>query len=641
MPPKMDDANVTLNSGQMTVFQTTNVNEFNPNMESWEVWKERLEIHFCEIGCTEDNIKKSILLKSIGAVPYKVLHSLCSPDSPVRKTYDELCVILDTQYTPPTIVFSERKKFHVAVKNDGESVAEWYARVKTLALNCKFGAHLDAFILNQFVMGLPNFMFERLCEEDETLTVQSALRKAMILETKNMAKVAERDQSSVNFVNRSKPSRKNGGGGYSGNSYGGNISGGGSSGGSGSRGSGSRGNFCGSRDNNGDGERKSSCSHCGWRNHSSQSCKYKNSKCHSCGKIGHLASVCYNKKRSVNYVSNDTSNDTSDVYSLPVIIDGVKLNAVCDTGAPCTLLPLSFYENDDVKKVLRPCHVPYVDYSGDKLKLVGEYYASITFEGKTKSVVVVVVESSNPPLLGRSFLRAFNFELLQVNNVNCPNLNSVIEQLRMEFSEVFEEKLDKIEAKLRDLIATGVLEPVDNSDWGTPLVPILKPNGDFRICGDYKVTINKFLEDFKYRLPRIEEIFASLEGGELFTKLDLSNAYNQLVLDEDSQLLCAWSTHIGTLKVKRLPFGVKTAAAIIQKTMENLFRGIPYVVVYQDDITVTGKNMQEHISTLRLVLQKLQSSGLKLNLKKSEFFKSKILYLGFNIDKNGLSKNND
>lgn len=690
MPPKMDDANVTLNSGQMTVFQTTNVNEFNPNVESWEVWKERLEIHFCEIGCTEDNIKKSILLKSIGAVPYKVLHSLCSPDSPVRKTYDELCVILDTQYTPPTIVFSERKKFHVAVKNDGESVAEWYARVKTLALNCKFGAHLDAFILNQFVMGLPNFMFERLCEEDETLTVQSALRKAMILETKNMAKVAERDQSSVNFVNRSKPSRKNGGGGNSGNSYGGNISGGGSSGGSGSRGSGSRGNFGGSRDNNGDGERKSSCSHCGWRNHSSQSCKYKNSKCHSCGKIGHLASVCYNKKRSVNYVSNDTSEDyvdndvfnysifsvaergSSDVYSLPVIIDGVKLNAVCDTGAPCTLLPLSFYENNDVKKVLRPCHVPYVDYSGDKLKLVGEYDASITFEGKTKSVVVVVVESSNPPLLGRSFLRAFNFELLQVNNVNCPNLNSVIEQLRMEFSEVFEEKLgeyninavslrvaenatpvfckprpvplawkDKIEAKLRDLIATGVLEPVDNSDWGTPLVPILKPNGDFRICGDYKVTINKFLEDFKYPLPRIEEIFASLEGGELFTKLDLSNAYNQLVLDEDSQLLCAWSTHIGTLKVKRLPFGVKTAAAIFQKTMENLFRGIPYVVVYQDDITVTGKNMQEHISTLRLVLQKLQSSGLKLNLKKSEFFKSKISYLGFNIDKNGLSKNND
>lgn len=147
--------------------------------------------------------------------------------------------------------------------------------------------------------------------------------------------------------------------------------------------------------------------------------------------------------------------------------------------------------------------------------------------------------------------------------------------------------------------------------------------------------------DFKYPLPRIDEIFASLEGGKIFTKLDLSNAYNQLVLDESSQLLCAWSTHIGTLKVKRLPFGVKTAAAIFQKTMENLLRDIPYVVVYQDDITVTGRNMQEHLKTLKLVLQKLQSSGLKLNISKSVFFQSEISYLGFNIDKNGLRKNNE
>lgn len=169
---------------------------------------------------------------------------------------------------------------------------------------------------------------------------------------------------------------------------------------------------------------------------------------------------------------------------------------------------------------------------------------------------------------------------------------------------------------MRNLIQEGVLEQVDNSDWGTPLVPILKPSGDLRICSDYKVTINRFLVDFKYPLPRIEEIFASLEGGKLFTKLDLSNAYNQLLLDEKSQLLCTWSTHIGLLKVKRLPFGVKTATAIFQKTMENLLRGIPCVVVYQDDITVTGKDMQKHIRTLKLVLSKLKSAGFKFNIKK-------------------------
>lgn len=103
----------------------------------------------------------------------------------------------------------------------------------------------------------------------------------------------------------------------------------------------------------------------------------------------------------------------------------------------------------------------------------------------------------------------------------------------------------QIEKQIKKLIEIDVLESIDNLDWGTPLVPIIKPNGDIRICGDYKVTLNRFLVEFHYPLPRIDEIFASLEGGELFTKLDLSNAYNQLALDEKSQLLCAWSTHLG------------------------------------------------------------------------------------------------
>ncbi|XP_053960618.1 uncharacterized protein LOC128864883 [Anastrepha ludens] len=663
MPPKEEkSANDSKMVTPVTMLQTTNVPEFNPNVESWIVWKERLEIHFCEVNCTDDNVRKSILLKSIGAVPYKVLHSLCSPATPVSKSFKELCEILDTQYTPPTIVFSERKIFHISTKQESESVAEWYARVKMLALNCKFGVNLDAFVLNQFVMGLPNFIFERLCEEDENLTIQSALRKAMILETKCIIK-GGKEETAVNFVKKQKHQKQN-------NSSSDNRGNGGNSNrgkwGSSNRGSGDGGsNRDGGRDNRGDGERKFPCSHCGWRNHASQSCKYKDSKCHSCGRVGHLASVCYNKKRSVNYVSNDNDDEhdnndlfnysifsvaernSFDVYSLPVVIDGVKLNAVCDTGAPCTLLPLSFYENNIMEKTLRPCNIPYVDYSGDRLKLVGEYDASITFKGNTKTVVVVVVDSANPPLLGRTFLRSFNFELLQINNINFENkYAAIVEQLKIEFVEVFEDKLGefknseiclkvvenatpvfckprplplawkaKVEKQLRDLISSGVLEPVDNSDWGTPLVPVLKPNGDLRICGDYKITINKFLEDFKYPLPRIDEIFASLEGGEIFTKLDLSNAYNQLILDDESQLLCAWSTHIGTLKVKRLPFGVKTAAAIFQKTMESLLRNIPFVVVYQDDITVTGKTMQSHIKTLRLVLQKLQNAGLKLNIK--------------------------
>lgn len=79
---------------------------------------------------------------------------------------------------------------------------------------------------------------------------------------------------------------------------------------------------------------------------------------------------------------------------------------------------------------------------------------------------------------------------------------------------------------IRKLVDQGMLEQVDSSDWGTPLVPILKPNGELRVWADYKVTINKYLNEFRYPLPRIDEIFAALQGGQRFTKLDLFQAQN-------------------------------------------------------------------------------------------------------------------
>ena len=238
-------------------------------------------------------------------------------------------------------------------------------------------------------------------------------------------------------------------------------------------------------------------------------------------------------------------------------------------------------------------------------------------------------------MLGRNFLRAFNFNLLQYSeNINLvDSSNSIGIAFFEKYKEVFDGTLGtfnlgrvkleclsnakpiyckprpvplawkrQIEKQLNDLVRQKVLTPIDNSEWGTALVLILKPNGQLRIFGDYKTTVNKFLVDINYPLPRIEELFAELQGGQLFTKLDMSNAYKQLSLDENSQKLCAWSTHIGTFLVNRLPFGVKPASAIFQRIMENLFRNIQGVVVYMDDIVVTGITWEKRRENLHLVL---------------------------------------
>ena len=156
----------------------------------------------------------------------------------------------------------------------------------------------------------------------------------------------------------------------------------------------------------------------------------------------------------------------------------------------------------------------------------------------------------------------------------------------------------------------GVIEPIQFSDWAAPIVPILKQDGSVRVCGDYKLTVNQAAKTDTYPLPRIEDHFASLLGGKIFSKLDLAHAYNQIPLDEGSTACVTINTHKGLYRYTRLPFGVSSAPSIFQRTMENLLQGLSHVCVYLDDILVTGRSEEEHLQTLESVLSRLEQVGL-------------------------------
>ena len=93
-----------------------------------------------------------------------------------------------------------------------------------------------------------------------------------------------------------------------------------------------------------------------------------------------------------------------------------------------------------------------------------------------------------------------------------------------------------VERELERLQEEGVIEPVRFSEWAAPIVPIVKEDGQVQICGDYRLTVNRASELESYPIPRINELFASMTGGVVFTKLDLKNTYQQLLLEDDSEL---------------------------------------------------------------------------------------------------------
>ena len=95
-----------------------------------------------------------------------------------------------------------------------------------------------------------------------------------------------------------------------------------------------------------------------------------------------------------------------------------------------------------------------------------------------------------------------------------------------------------------------------------------------------------------YRIPCNENLFAKLSGGKSFTKLDLSQAYLQVPLDEASNQLVVINTLKGLYRYTELPYGVSSAPGIFQRLMENVLQGIPNVIVYLDDVLVTGSKWQ-------------------------------------------------
>lgn len=161
-----------------------------------------------------------------------------------------------------------------------------------------------------------------------------------------------------------------------------------------------------------------------------------------------------------------------------------------------------------------------------------------------------------------------------------------------------------------------------HSKWATPRVPAIKKNGSVRLCGDYKVTVNPVMCVDKYPLPKIEDIFATLAGGKKFSKLDLTQAYHHMKLDDDSQDLLVINTHKGLFKYKRLPYGIASAPALWQRAIEQVLQNIPSTQVIIDDIIVTGHNDEDHLQNLKLVLDRLQSYGLHVNLQKCEYFQA-------------------
>lgn len=670
--------------------------EFSLKNCDWTIFKARLENYFTANGiksATHAEKMRAVFLNVLDEDAYQLVFDMVSPDKPEGKKYEELIQVFDQFFKPQQSPLAARYKFYSARKEPTETASEWEARLRGLAVGCEFGSELKVCLRDKFIFGFEKGpILDRMMEERVTTDLEKMVSIAankMAAQEIHDVMVKTEPIHHIRGARRPKQTARDGAQ-PSGNSWRGRgnayVQGH-------SREQQQQQIHHGGNDNTG-------CEVCGRRNHQKDKCYFKNYSCNLCKKVGHLANVCkqknnynrnfrhhflqdttYNNNDNTNnldddsifYFSNDrniyiwehTSDNTEDSFKVKIFIENIFLLFQVDTGSSVSCLSVDIYKQHFSNFPIKPTNKHFIFYNGSQVKPVGVVTLNIAYNKKEMFLDFYVMENGGQPLLGRDFLRLYNISLSMINNINTDEKQVRI--LTKEFSEVFSEGIglfkngvvkinikkdavpkffkarpmpfsikSQVEDELKRLLSLGIISPVDYSPWATPIVPVFKKNGKIRICGDFKVTINPEIEIDQHYMPRIDELFARLQGGKEFTKLDLSQAFQQIGLDEESKMLLTISTHLGLFKFNRLAFGVACASAKFQKIMDALFNGVEGCAVFQDDILVTGKDKTTHLQNLKKVLSILQNSGLKLNLDKCIFFAQSVEYLGFVIDNEGL-----
>ena len=153
--------------------------------DDWNLYRASLEDYFESEDINDDLIKTSTLISKIGKDAYQTMRDLCEPMLPNRKTYKELCEIMEKHYSEIS-VFKKRRHFHTLKQLSTDTISQWFSRVKEGAAQCNFGEQLDDRIKDQFVTGM-----------EEGAILDCILKASYKMSLQNIVRIALRKEKEI------------------------------------------------------------------------------------------------------------------------------------------------------------------------------------------------------------------------------------------------------------------------------------------------------------------------------------------------------------------------------------------------------------------------------------------------------------
>ena len=209
-----------------------------------------------------------------------------------------------------------------------------------------------------------------------------------------------------------------------------------------------------------------------------------------------------------------------------------------------------------------------------------------------------------------------------------------------------------VRKEIETLEKAGVIER-SLSPWASPVIVVPKKSAPDepprrRLCVDYR-KVNALQQEVKktdkgtgclslYPLPKIDEMFAKLQGSKVYSTIDLRSGYYHIGLTRESRAKSAFVVPMGKWEFKRTPFGLSQAPAYFQLLIDKVLMGCSsFAMGYLDDIIIFSNNELEHLKHLEEIFTRLERFGLKMKREKCDFFKKQIQYLGHLITEEGFT----
>lgn len=631
--------------------------------DGWKRWLRGLQNVLAAAKVTDATEKKNYLLALGGFELQDVFYDIPGADVVAEATIDPFEVAVDklqSYFAPKHHDAFERYLFWSLAPETEEPIEKFLLRAQNQATKCKFGKteieSQQISIIDKIVLWAPPELREKLLQKEDltldTVTKTVNAFQAVKYQSKKMLNKSEVEVHklySKPVVNRPiNPSYLN-------------------------------------------------CTRCGRSGHdwSDSKCPARNAKCNKCGNIGHFYRKCKTKdSRKRSFTSTGVSNednygpkrshtvrqiDDKDVEKYSVYnvnssdeliwceVGGVPVEMLIDSGSKYNLIDDKTWEGmrrngiqvirermDDRKQFLA--------YGRYPLRLLNVFDADIVVKDRenviTQRGTFYVIENGQQPLLGK--ITAISMGLLVVGlpsthtqpinkiivkrgvfpkikgiqiiipiDLSVKPVQQAIRRCPIALTALMKEKLD-------ELLELDIIEVVrEASGWVSPLVPVLKDNGELRICVDMRRANSAIVRE-NHPLPTMDDLFARLGKAIYFSQLDFKNGFHQCELHPESRYITTFISPWGLYRYKRLVFGINCAPELFQKTIEHMLSECFNALNYIDDILVFGETEAEHDKALEKVLTVFKNRGVLLNNQKCKFKVKEVTFFGHKLSKNGI-----